>query len=121
MIVAPNRIIAKVSRVEVASKFMAPPPAQMLRELVATGAVTPEQAEWATRIPMADDITAEADSGRHTDNQPAIVLLPTMLTLRDTHVRAAHATIGRSASGRPAASRLRGRRPRPWRWARPTW
>ena len=46
-----NRVIAKVSRVEVASKFMAPPPAAMLRELVATGAVTSEQAEWATRIP----------------------------------------------------------------------
>ena len=74
-IVAPNRIIAKVSRVEVASKFMAPPPAQFLRELVATGEITPEQAEWAARIPMADDITAEADSGGHTDNQPAIVLL----------------------------------------------
>ena len=83
-VVAANRIIAKVSRVEVASKFMAPPPAQMLRELVATGAITAEQAEWATRIPMADDITAEADSGGHTDNQPAIVMLPTMLNLRDT-------------------------------------
>jgi PfaD family protein len=30
---------------------------------------------------MAEDITAEADSGGHTDNQPAIVLLPTMLAL----------------------------------------
>jgi PfaD family protein len=28
-------------------------------------------------------VTAEADSGGHTDNQPAIVLLPTMLALRD--------------------------------------
>jgi trans-AT polyketide synthase, acyltransferase and oxidoreductase domains len=85
-IIAANRIIAKVSRVEVASKFMAPPPGGMLRELVATGAVTPEQAEWAARIPMADDITAEADSGGHTDNQPAIVMVPTMLHLRDTMV-----------------------------------
>jgi trans-AT polyketide synthase, acyltransferase and oxidoreductase domains len=82
-IVAPNRIIAKVSRVEVASKFMAPPPDRFLRELVAAGDITPEQAEWAGRIPMAEDITAEADSGGHTDNQPAIVLLPTMLALRD--------------------------------------
>jgi trans-AT polyketide synthase, acyltransferase and oxidoreductase domains len=82
-IVAPNRIIAKVSRVEVASKFMAPPPARMLSELVGAGEITPEQAEWAGRIPMAQDITAEADSGGHTDNQPAIVLLPTMLALRD--------------------------------------
>lgn len=82
-IVAPNRIIAKVSRVEVASKFLAPPPETFLRELVAAGDITAEQAEWAARIPMAEDITAEADSGGHTDNQPAIVLLPTMLALRD--------------------------------------
>jgi trans-AT polyketide synthase, acyltransferase and oxidoreductase domains len=82
-IVAPNRIIAKVSRVEVASKFMAPPPERFLRELVQNGELTSEQAEWATRIPMAEDITAEADSGGHTDNQPAIVLLPTMFALRD--------------------------------------
>jgi len=82
-IVAVNRIIAKVSRVEVASKFMAPPPDRFLRELAGTGEITPEQAEWASRIPMAEDVTAEADSGGHTDNQPAIVLLPTMLALRD--------------------------------------
>jgi trans-AT polyketide synthase, acyltransferase and oxidoreductase domains len=82
-VVAPNRIIAKVSRVEVASKFMAPPPEKLVRELVTEGSISPEQAEWASRIPMADDITAEADSGGHTDNQPAIVLLPTMLALRD--------------------------------------
>jgi PfaD family protein len=82
-VVAPNRIIAKVSRVEVASKFLAPPPARFLRELVALGEISPEQAEWAEEIPMAQDLTAEADSGGHTDNQPAIVLLPTMLALRD--------------------------------------
>lgn len=82
-VVAPHRIIAKVSRVEVASKFLAPPPAKFLRELVASGEITSEQATWAARIPMADDVTAEADSGGHTDNQPAIVLLPTMLALRD--------------------------------------
>jgi PfaD family protein len=51
--------------------------------LVAAGEITPDEAEWAARIPMAEDITAEADSGGHTDNQPAIVLLPTMLALRD--------------------------------------
>jgi PfaD family protein len=82
-IATPNRIIAKVSRVEVATKFMSPPPAKYLRELVASGFITSEQAEWAGRVPMADDVTAEADSGGHTDNQPAIVLLPTLLDLRD--------------------------------------
>ncbi len=82
-IVAPNRIIAKVSRVEVASKFLAPPPERYLRELVASGEITAEQAGWASRIPMADDLTGEADSGGHTDNQPAIVLWPTLIALRD--------------------------------------
>ena len=82
-VVAENRVMAKVSRVEVASKFLAPAPAKYLRELVARGDVTPEQAEWAAHVPMADDVTAEADSGGHTDNQPAVVLVPTMVTLRD--------------------------------------
>jgi trans-AT polyketide synthase/acyltransferase/oxidoreductase domain-containing protein len=82
-VVAPNRIVAKVSRVEVAAKFMAPPPAAMLRELVASGEITPEQAALAGQVPMAQDITAEADSGGHTDNRPAITLLPTIAALRD--------------------------------------
>jgi PfaD family protein len=32
---------------------------------------------------MAQDVTAEADSGGHTDNRPLITLLPTLLALRD--------------------------------------
>ena len=32
---------------------------------------------------MADDLTVEADSGGHTDNRPLVILLPTMLKLRD--------------------------------------
>ncbi|MGE3807723.1 MAG: PfaD family polyunsaturated fatty acid/polyketide biosynthesis protein, partial [Gemmataceae bacterium] len=82
-IVTPNRIVAKVSRVEVATKFWSPPPDKLLRELVSRGELTSEQAELARRIPMADDLTAEADSAGHTDNRPAVTLLPTMLALRD--------------------------------------
>lgn len=82
-VVARNRVVAKVSRGEVASKFLAPPPEKFVRELVGRGDVTREQAEWAARVPMADDLTAEADSGGHTDNQAAVVLVPTMIALRD--------------------------------------
>lgn len=82
-IVTPNRIVAKVSRVEVASKFFAPPPERFLRELVAQGHLTTAQVELATQLPMAQDVTVEADSGGHTDNRPAITLLPTILALRD--------------------------------------
>jgi PfaD family protein len=78
-----NRVIAKISRVEVATKFLSPPPERILRELVAAGHVTQQQATMAARFPVADDVTAEADSGGHTDNRPAITLLPTILALRD--------------------------------------
>ncbi len=82
-VVTPNRIVAKVSRVEVASQFFSPPPAALLQELVRRGDLTAAQAKWAAEIPVAQDVTAEADSGGHTDNRPAISLLPTMLALRD--------------------------------------
>ena len=82
-IVIPNRIIAKASRQEVATRWFSPPPAKFVNELLAQGIITTEQAELATQIPMAQDLTVEADSGGHTDNRPALTLLPTMLELRD--------------------------------------
>jgi PfaD family protein len=51
--------------------------------LVSEGRITPQQAGLAKKVPMADDITVEADSGGHTDNRPLVCLLPTMLALRD--------------------------------------
>ena len=82
-VVAPNRIIAKASRVEVATHWFSPPPEKMLAQLVMAGQISREQAEMAADIPMAQDLTVEADSGGHTDNRPAITLLPTMIALRD--------------------------------------
>jgi PfaD family protein len=82
-VVTPNRIVAKVSRVEVATHFLSPPPEKFLSQLVAAGEITAEQAEMAREIPMAQDLTAEADSGGHTDNRPAIALFPALLSLRD--------------------------------------
>jgi PfaD family protein len=83
LVVPLNRVIAKVSRVEVATKFLSPPPERILKELVAAGHVTQQQAAMAAKFPVADDVTVEADSGGHTDNRPAITLLPTILALRD--------------------------------------
>lgn len=82
-VVAPNQVIAKLSRVEVAERFFSPPPAKMLAKLVEEGAITEEQAALATEIPVAADVTMEADSGGHTDHRPAITALPAMLALRD--------------------------------------
>jgi PfaD family protein len=76
-------VIAKVSRAEVATRFFSPPPDKILADLVRRGAITADQAEMARTIPVAQDLTAEADSGGHTDNRPAITLLPAMLALRD--------------------------------------
>ena len=78
-----NHVIAKLSRREVATKFMQPAPESILDQLVSEGRITPQQAGLAKKVPMADDITIEADSGGHTDNRPLVCLLPTMLALRD--------------------------------------
>jgi len=78
-----NHIIAKISRKEVAQKFMLPAPEDLLKQLLADGKITEEQAELARQVPMADDITVEADSGGHTDNRPLVGLMPTMLAVRD--------------------------------------
>ncbi len=82
-IVIGNHILAKISRREVAAKFMSPAPAKILQELVQAGKITAQQADLAARVPMADDVTVEADSGGHTDNRPLICLIPAMLALRD--------------------------------------
>lgn len=78
-----NKIIAKISRREVAAKFLQPAPDSMLRLLVEQGLITEVQAALAGKIPVADDITVEADSGGHTDNRPLVCLLPSILALRD--------------------------------------
>lgn len=78
-----NRIIAKISRREIAMHFLNPAPEKILNELVSNGKINQEQAELAARVPMADDITVEADSGGHTDNQPLVSLLPSIIALRD--------------------------------------
>ncbi|MGC9467050.1 MAG: PfaD family polyunsaturated fatty acid/polyketide biosynthesis protein [Anaerolineae bacterium] len=78
-----NRVIAKLSRREVAAQFMQPAPEKLLRPLVEQGLITREQAALAEHVPMADDITVEADSGGHTDNRPLVCLLPSILAQRD--------------------------------------
>jgi trans-AT polyketide synthase/acyltransferase/oxidoreductase domain-containing protein len=80
---APNQIIAKASRIEVATRWFSPPPESLLKDLVAEGGITAQEAELAQFIPMAQDMTAEADSGGHTDNRAAVTLIPTLIALRD--------------------------------------
>lgn len=78
-----NHLFAKISRAETALLFMSPAPAAMLAALASRGLLSADEAELAREIPLADDITVEADSGGHTDNRPLTALLPTILALRD--------------------------------------
>ncbi|MDH5326663.1 MAG: PfaD family polyunsaturated fatty acid/polyketide biosynthesis protein [Gammaproteobacteria bacterium] len=82
-LVKPNKVIAKISRPEVASQFMSPAPDVLLSKLLKKGLITHAEATLARTIPIAEDITVEADSGGHTDNRPLTSLLPTVALLRD--------------------------------------
>jgi trans-AT polyketide synthase/acyltransferase/oxidoreductase domain-containing protein len=82
-LIIPNRLIAKVSRPEVATVFMQPAPESIVQSLVQAGKLTSEEAQLARYIPMAYDICVEADSGGHTDQGVAYVLMPAMMKLRD--------------------------------------
>jgi len=78
-----NRIIAKISRKEVATKFLEPAPQRILQQLLEQKLITEQQANLSQKIPMADDITVEADSAGHTDNRPLVALVPSIIALRD--------------------------------------
>jgi PfaD family protein len=78
-----THIFAKISRTEVAAPFMTPAPPDMLRALVEARRITAEQAEMASLVPVAEDLTVEGDSGGHTDGRPITALFPVIANLRD--------------------------------------
>jgi trans-AT polyketide synthase, acyltransferase and oxidoreductase domains len=80
---APHRVIAKVSRPEVAEAFMRPAPDSLVAQLLREGKLTFDEAELARHLPMAQDICVEADSGGHTDQGVAFALMPSMFTLKN--------------------------------------
>jgi trans-AT polyketide synthase, acyltransferase and oxidoreductase domains len=82
-IVRRHHLFAKISRPEVAEPFMGPAPAALLDGLVRAGRLTAEEAALAAQVPVAGDVTVEADSGGHTDNRPLGALFPVILGLRD--------------------------------------
>lgn len=78
-----RRVLAKVSRPEVALAFMSPAPEAMVRVLVDEGRLTPAEGEIARQLPISDDICVEADSGGHTDARHTCTILPAITRLRD--------------------------------------
>lgn len=87
-VVAPNRVMAKISRPEVALQFMSPPPERIVRSLVEKGLLTAAEAALAHAIPMAQEICVESDSGGHTDQGVLLAQLPAFLAMRDRLQRA---------------------------------
>jgi trans-AT polyketide synthase/acyltransferase/oxidoreductase domain-containing protein len=81
--IAPNRIMAKLSRPEVARQFFAPPDPAVVAALHRAGRISDMEARLAARIPLADDVCAEADSGGHTDRRVAFTLVPHFRRMRD--------------------------------------
>jgi trans-AT polyketide synthase/acyltransferase/oxidoreductase domain-containing protein len=86
-VVRRHHLFAKVSRLEVAEAFLAPAPRPLLDALARAGQLTAAEVALAAEVPIADDLTVEADSGGHTDNRPLGALLPAILALRDHQVR----------------------------------
>lgn len=86
-IVRPRAVFAKISRPETAARFMSPAPDEMLRDLVSRGLLREHEASLAARVPVAEDVTVESDSGGHTDNRPLVALLPAIMALRDELAR----------------------------------
>ncbi|NSL87243.1 ACP S-malonyltransferase [Chitinophaga sp. Mgbs1] len=98
-VVSPVRMMAKISRPEVAAVFMQPPPEELVIKLLDKKLLTADEAQLATEILMADDICVEADSGGHTDMGVAFILLPAIIRLRDSMTRHFHSNINIGAAG----------------------
>lgn len=119
--VAGHRLVAKVSRTEIAERFMRPAPAEMVSALLDQALITAEQADLAKYLPMADDITVEADSGGHTDHAAAgRAAAQRAQAGQDRAERAPLPGAGPGRRGR-MGSAPRSRWPPPSPWARPMW
>mmetsp|Transcript_13393 Transcript_13393/g.6546 ORF Transcript_13393/g.6546 Transcript_13393/m.6546 type:complete len:457 (+) Transcript_13393:1307-2677(+) len=83
-VIISNRVMAKISRPEVARVFLRPAPERIVKRLVKAGKITQEQVDLSKKVPMVDAICVEADSGGHTDQGVAYALMPAILQLRDS-------------------------------------
>jgi len=78
-----NRIIAKVSRPDVAAQFFAPASKRLLEKMLSAGQLTSDEAALLRQVPMAEALTAESDSGGHTDQVMPFTLIPSILNVRN--------------------------------------
>ena len=81
-----THVFAKVSRPETARHFLSPAPTALLDALAKSGKISAQEAALARHVPVAEDITVEADSGGHTDKQALGAVFPVIAELRDALV-----------------------------------
>lgn len=78
-----RHVFAKISRPETATAFLKPAPEKILQQLVNEGRLSETEAQLGRHLPVAEDITVEADSGGHTDSQILTALFPSILQLSE--------------------------------------
>jgi len=88
-VIAPNKILAKLSRIEFVDIFLSPPPKKLVDKLLATEQISVTEAALAQYIPMVDDVCVEADSAGQTDMGMLTILLPAIIRQRD-HLMTQH-------------------------------
>lgn len=93
-----NRILAKVSRPDVAEAFLGPPPARMVEELAAEGLLSAEEARQAGQVLLAADLCLDPDP----ESGGAAVLLPLLIRHRDGLGR--EVRVGCAGIGTPEAA-----------------
>lgn len=81
--IAVNKIMAKISRPEIAYQFLNPAPVSIIKYLINNNLISEQEALVAEKLPLASDICVESDSGGHTDMGVTSVLLPTVIKLRN--------------------------------------
>ena len=92
-VVAPNRIMAKAMRPEVAELWLHPAPQPMVKTLLETGKLTQEEARLSAQIPMCSDLCAAADSAWQTDGGNPYTLLPALkMMARETGQKLSYAS-----------------------------
>lgn len=94
-----HKVLAKISRPEVAEIFLNPPSPRLVEQLLSKGAITAEQARLSQTVALADALCVESDSGGHTDMGIMTVLLPTILRQRDAAQRSSSHRVRVGAAG----------------------
>ncbi|MBO0856871.1 MAG: ACP S-malonyltransferase [Chloracidobacterium sp.] len=109
LVIAQNRILARVSRLELAEAFLSPAPERIVRKLLSENKVTQKQADLAGRVPMADDLCVGSDSVTFAHHTTTHALMPVIQRLRDEamkqHGYGKRIRIGKAGGvGTPAAA-----------------